>query len=128
MANKATHKTEACSLSGSSGDADIKSRSGDTMGEGVSGRNRENGMETFTLPCVKQMAGGNALCDSGSSTQSSVGTARGGMGSEVGGGSKREGHTCLWVFMLMYGRSQHTIEKQVSSNKKFDQKNPEAIL
>ena len=41
VANKATHKTEACSLSGSSGDADIKSKFGDTAGEGVSGKNRE---------------------------------------------------------------------------------------
>ena len=57
----------------------------------MSGKNRESGVETFTLPCVKQMAGVNALCDSGSSTQCSVGTARGGMGWEVGGGSKREG-------------------------------------
>ena len=53
-------------------------------------------METFALPCVKQMAGVNALCDSGSSTQCSVGTARGGGGGGVWGGgghggSKREG-------------------------------------
>ena len=37
---------------------------------------------------------------------------------EMGGRSKREGHmyTCGW-FMLIYGRNQHSIVKQLSSNK-----------
>ena len=82
VANKATHKTEACSLSGSSGDADIKSRLGDTAGEGESGRNGESGVDAYPVPCVKQTAGGNAPCHSGSSTPCSVGTARGGVGWE----------------------------------------------
>ena len=41
------------------------------------------------------------------------------MGWEMGGGFKREGHmyTCDW-FMLMYGRNQHNIVKQLNSKLK----------
>ena len=46
----------------------------DTVGEGEGGMNGESNMETYTLPYVKQMASGNLLCDTGSSTQCSVTT------------------------------------------------------
>ena len=51
-----------------------------TVGEGEGGTNGENSMETYTSPCVKQMASGNLLCVEGSSTQCSVTPWRGGMG------------------------------------------------
>ena len=35
----------------------------------VGGMNGESSMETYTLPCVKQIASGNLLCDSGSSNR-----------------------------------------------------------
>ena len=41
----------------------------DTVGEGEGGTNSENSMQTYTLPYVKQIASGNVLCDTGSSTQ-----------------------------------------------------------
>ena len=45
--------------------------------------NRESSMETYTLTCVKQIASGNLLYDSGNSNQGSVTTYRGGMGREA---------------------------------------------
>ena len=59
------------------------------------GTNRESGMETYTLPYVKQTVKGNLLCDSGNSNQGSVTTERGGMGREVGRKFKREGTLCV---------------------------------
>lgn len=44
-----------------------------------------------TLPCVKQIARGKLLCDTGGSTQCPVTTSRGGTESEVGGRFNREG-------------------------------------
>ena len=41
----------------------------DTAGEGEGGTNSENSTQTYTLPYVKQIASGNVLCDTGSSTQ-----------------------------------------------------------
>ena len=63
----------------------------DTVGEGEGGMNGESNMETYTLPYVKQIASGNLLCDTGSSTQCSVKTWRGGMGWEMDEGFRREG-------------------------------------
>ena len=50
-------------------------------GQGGAGQEEEEGgtngeirMEAYTLPCVKQRANGNLLCDSGISTRGSVTT------------------------------------------------------
>ena len=45
----------------------------------------------LTLPCVKQIANGSLLYDSGNSNRGSVSTWRSGMGREIGGRFKREG-------------------------------------
>ena len=39
----------------------------DTMGEGEGGTNRESSVETYTLPFVKYISGGNLLNDVGNS-------------------------------------------------------------
>ena len=61
---------------GSNGDADRESRLTD-MGRGEEeegGTNEETGMEAYTLPCVKQIASGNLLYDSGNSNWGSMTT------------------------------------------------------
>ena len=89
---------------------DLQTRDGS---EGVCGTNGESSMK-HTLPYVKQIASGNLMCDKGSSTWCSVKTERGGMGWEIGGRFKRE--KIHGRFMLTYGRNQHDIVKQLSSN------------
>ena len=46
----------------------------DTTEEGEGGMNRESSIETYTLPCVKQIANGKLLYDAGSSAWCSVTT------------------------------------------------------
>ena len=60
---------------------------------------------------------GNSLCDIGRTAQRSVTAWRGG---RWGGASRGREHRyfCGW-FVLMYGRSQHSILKQISCNKKL---------
>ena len=53
---------------------DIENWLVDTVGEGEGGMNWESSMEIYTLPCVKWIASGDLLCDSGSSTWCSVTT------------------------------------------------------
>ena len=55
-------------LQSSKGDADIKNRLLDTVGEGEGGVTGENSIETYTLQNIisaKQIASGNLLCDVG---------------------------------------------------------------
>ena len=78
-------------MRGSSGDADRENR---LMGMGGRRRKKggvaeESGMETHTLPCVRQPASGPLLCDS-RTQMDSVTTQRGGMGWEMAGRFKRE--------------------------------------
>ena len=54
-------------LQGSNRDTDIENRLWTQWGERESGRSRESGIETYTLPYVKQIASGNLPCDPGSS-------------------------------------------------------------
>ena len=54
------------------GNAHMENRLVDTVWEGEGGANRESSMETCTLPYVKQIASGNFLCDTESSTQCSL--------------------------------------------------------
>ena len=106
---------------GSNRDSDTEIKLVDTVGEEEGGRNWENSMEICTLPYVKQIASGNLLCDdTGSSSQCSVTTYRGGMGREVSGEMRREG-TYLYLIpgsMWMPGRGQHSMAKQLPSNPK----------
>ena len=44
------------------GDTDTEERPVDTVGKGDYGTNRESSIETCTLPYVKQIAGGKAIC------------------------------------------------------------------
>jgi len=48
-------------LQGRNGDADIENRRVDTAREGESGANGENSTDTYTLLCVKQVAGEELL-------------------------------------------------------------------
>ena len=80
--------------------------------EGEDGTNGENSMETYTVAqtASKIDSHGNLLYDSGSSTQGSVTTQRGGMVWEVGGRLKREGtyvylgliHVYVWQKSTQY--------------------------
>ena len=74
----------------------------------------ESRVKTYALPYVKQKASGNLLYDSGNSNQCSVTTQRGGTWE---GGSRGRGlmYPYGW-FILMYGRNQHNIVKQLSFN------------
>ena len=102
---------------GSKGDADIKNRLLDSVGESEGGMICENSIETYTLPYVKQTASGNLMYDAGN--QKSVlcdnlegGVGWGGVGREVGdslGG--REHKSAYGQFMLMYGKNHHNIVK-----------------
>ena len=61
-------------LQSSKGDADIENRLLDTAGKGEEGMNWKSNTETYTLSCVKHIASGNMLYDTGTQTQSSVTT------------------------------------------------------
>ena len=62
-------------------------------------------------------ANGNLLYDSGNSNGGSVTTQRDGWGGRWEGGSRGRGRMYIYGwFMLMYGRSQHNIVKQLSFN------------
>ena len=50
-------------MQGSSGDTE--NRLVATVGEGEGGRIRERSTDAYTLPCVKETARGNLLCDAG---------------------------------------------------------------
>ena len=113
-------------LQGSRGDTDIENRLVDTVGEGEGGMDWENSTETYTLPYVKQIESGICCVTQGAqliSLPSGVG-----YGGRWKGGSERRGYmyTCDW-FMLMYGRSQHSIVKQLSSNLKKRKKKKKNI-
>ena len=97
------------SSQGSEGDTDVEDRLVDTAG-GEGGMNEES-METYTLPYGKQTARGNLLHDSGGCDNLERWDRR------WERGSRGRGHmyTCDW-FMLMYGRNQHNIVKQLSFN------------
>ena len=86
----------------------------DTEAEGEGGSNGERSMETYTLPYVKQIASRSLMCDAGSSDWCPGTTYSGGMGWEGGSRGRRRMDAYGW-FMLMYGRNQHNIVKQLSS-------------
>ena len=90
----------------------------DTVWEGEGGR-MERGTWKHMPYHMENRQPGNVLCDSGSPTQCSMITSRAGTGWEMEGRSKREGtNAYLWLIHVMYGRNEHNIVKQLSSNKK----------
>ena len=59
---------------------------------------RETGVETYTLPYVKQIASGNLPYDAGSSKLVLCDNLEGWGGREAGGRFEREGtEVCLWL-------------------------------
>ena len=96
-------------LQGSNRDTGIENRLGNTVGEGEGGTNWEISTETHTLGicCMTWGVRPSALWQ----------PRRVGWGGRWEGGSRGRGHmyTYGW-FMLMYGRNQHNIVKQLSSN------------
>ena len=103
-------------LQGRNRDADVENR---LMTQSGKGMNWESSIETCTLPCVKWTDSGNllymyvwhrelklVLCDN---LEVKDGVERGWRGRE---------HICTYGwFMLLYGRSQHNIVKQLSFKK-----------
>ena len=88
------------------------------LGKGEVGESWESSLETHTLPYVKQMAGG-IFCVTQGAQYHALWQPRGeGLGGrwEWGSGGRGYTYTCDW-FMLMYGRNQHNIVKQLASNK-----------
>ena len=78
----------------------------------------ESSTETYTLPCVKQIASGRLLCNSGSSTQCYMTTQRWGMGVwkwEWVSRGRGYRYPYGW-FTLLYSKNQHNIVKQFSSS------------
>ena len=86
-----------------------------------SGTHWNSGMDTYTLPYVKSIASGNLLYDAGTSAQLMQGAQPPPRGVGWGGrwewDSRGKGHmyTYDW-FMLMYGRNQYNVIKQLPSN------------
>ena len=72
-----------------------------TEGERDGGMNWESGIDIYTLPCVKQTAGGKLLHSTGSSAQCTVM-----MGVGMAGEFRREGiHVYNGRFALQYSRT-----------------------
>ena len=95
-------------LEGSCGDTDTENSLVDKGRQERVGRT-ESSMETYTLPYVKQIAGGNLLYDSGSSNWCSVTTYRDDMGWEVGQNFKRE-ETYLYLWLIHVDAWQKPIQ------------------
>ena len=72
-------------MQGSNGNTDIINRLVDTVGEGDHGTNGEIGIETYTLPYVKQITNGSCMMQ-GTQSWCCVTTWRDRVGREVGGG------------------------------------------
>ena len=66
-------------MQGRNRDADTENRLVDNEGEGEGWMNRENSIESYTLPCVKWIANGRLLYITESSTRCSVTTERSGI-------------------------------------------------
>ena len=85
-------------MQGSNGNIDIMNRLVNTVGEGEHGTNGEVGIETYTLPYVKQITSGNLLYGTGGSEPVLCDNIRYGMEWKVGGRFKREG---TYVFQFL---------------------------
>ena len=72
--------------------------------------NWEIGIDVCVLPCIRRIASGKLLSSAGSSAWCSVVTKKGGMGSGVGGRSKREEiYVYIWLidFVVQQKLTQH---------------------
>ena len=75
------------------------------MGEGEGGMIWENGIETFIISYVKQIASPGLTQDTGCLGLCTGMTQRDGTGREVGGGSGCEHMYTCGGFILMYGKT-----------------------
>ena len=85
------------------------------------GESWDSDTEINTLPFGKQKASGNWLYDAGSTNLLLCDNLEGlGWGGRREGGSGGGGHLCSYGrFVLTYGRNQHNIVKQLTSNFNF---------
>ena len=88
----------------------------DTVREGEGATNLDSSMKNYKLPCVKQIATENVLYNTRSSNQVLCDNLRRRGWDEVGGRFKRQGTYIYGWMVLMYGRNQHNVVKQLSSN------------
>ena len=77
----------------------------DTVGEGEGGMNGESSVDTYTLSCLKQMASGELLCNTGNPAGYSVMTQR--WGGRRGGRLQREELSVyilysIYMYVCMY--------------------------
>ena len=96
-------------MQGNKGDADIKNRLLDSMGEREGGMICENSIETHIFPYVKQIASGNLMDNAGNQKLVLCDHLKG-QGGEGGGGQFRR-ESAYGQFMLMYGKNHHNIVK-----------------
>ena len=96
----------------------LENRVVDTPGEGEDGMYWESSIETYTLPYVKLDSQWRFSVWCREFNSSALRQTRGvGWGGRGEGGSSGRGHTYTSVwFMLMYGRNQDNIVKQLSFN------------
>ena len=80
-------------LKGRNGDTEVEDALVDTMGEGDSGTNDEGSFNMHTISCIKQIADGKLLCNTGGAAWWSVMTPRGGVGEERE--AQEEGGICI---------------------------------
>ena len=86
-------------MQGSNGNTDIMNRLVDTVGEGDHGTNGEIGIETYTLPYVKQITSGNLLYDTGSSKPVLCGNVEVWNGVGSGREVQEGGNICIPILM-----------------------------
>ena len=91
----------------------VESRLVDTVGEGEGGKNWESGIGIYTLSCVKQIDSGKLLNNREPSLGICDDLER--WDREKGDGARRYVNTYDWS-TLWYGRNQHKIVKQFSTN------------
>ena len=88
-----------------------------SMVEGESGINEESSINTYTLACIKQIADGRFLYNTGNPALCSVMTYRGRMrGGEWRGGSLKR-PCIIMADLFLCGRNQHNVVKQFPPTK-----------
>ena len=99
------------------GDTDIENRLADMAGERQGGMNWDSSMETYITTCETDSQWKFTVWH-GELKSGALWQPRGmGWSGRREEGLRGRGHMCTYVwFMLMYGRHQHNIVKQLSSN------------
>ena len=82
-------------MSGGKRNTDIKNKLLDMVGEGESGMIWENSIETYTLPCVKEIANVSLLYDAGNTKLVFCDHREGWEGQGDGRGIKEGGNICI---------------------------------